>query len=531
MKGSDRPDARGTDRVAEEAPEAAAVRRQVLLNTFSNYAGYFVGLAVWFALTPFILDQLGATLYGLWALIASLVAYGAPIDLGVGLAVTRYVAEFRARGELGGASGLVATALLLFCTLGLVAVALSVPLALIAPEIINVPDDERNTLSWLVVLTGVAIGVQLPATTAYAVLRGLQRFDFINLISVLGTLLMAGSIAGVLLLGGGVLGMAAVMIPLTLLWQVPMIRFIRRTAPELEFGWRGARRDLLRTIAGFSSSVFFINAAGMFKKKTDEFVIGAVLPIARVTPYNIGRRLSDAPELLTHQFIQVMLPLASHLHGKEDRARLRALFVASTRLTLAIFIPVAGALVVLADPLITAWVGEAYDEAAQIVLILTCAGILEITLWPATSVLQGIGRHRPLALFAVGSAMLNLGLSILLVHSNGIQGVALGTLIATAAEVLVVTPYALSVNGVSLRAAVVEAFVPALAPAAPMLLALMGLRELVDPTSLIVVGAIGLAGVPVYVACYLAFRVTFWERQIALRLAFGARVRLRALLP
>ena len=59
-----------------------AIRRYLVVSTLSNYAGQIVTTGVWFALTPFVLHRLGPTQYGLWALVASFVAYGQLLDAG-----------------------------------------------------------------------------------------------------------------------------------------------------------------------------------------------------------------------------------------------------------------------------------------------------------------------------------------------------------------------------------------------------------------------------------------------------------------
>ena len=64
-----------------------AIRRYLVVSTLSNYAGQIVTTGVWFALTPFVLHRLGPTQYGLWALVASFVAYGQLLDFGIGAAV------------------------------------------------------------------------------------------------------------------------------------------------------------------------------------------------------------------------------------------------------------------------------------------------------------------------------------------------------------------------------------------------------------------------------------------------------------
>ena len=89
--------------------------------------------------------------------------------------------------------------------------------------------------------------------TAPAVLRGLQRYDTINLINTAGTILSAAATVVVLLLGGGVLGLVGVSIAVTLAMQAWAIGSIHRIMPELHFGWRGARRRLVRTVISFSS--------------------------------------------------------------------------------------------------------------------------------------------------------------------------------------------------------------------------------------------------------------------------------------
>src|ERR671930_206625 len=112
----------------------SAIARHLLRSTASNVVGQLAVLAVWFALTPFVVHQLGATSYGLWVLVASLIAWGNLLDLGVGAAVTKYVAEFRARGRSEEASDLIATALSIYSVVGLLVVLASAPFALVFPH-------------------------------------------------------------------------------------------------------------------------------------------------------------------------------------------------------------------------------------------------------------------------------------------------------------------------------------------------------------------------------------------------------------
>ncbi len=490
------------------------IRSQVLRNTMSNTVGKIVTLGVWFFLTPFLLHQLGASDYGLWILITSVVAYGSLLDFGVANAITKYVAQYHAEGRLDQARSLVATALWLYLGLGLIAVVLGAVLAPILPALLELPSEQHATASWLTLLSALALAVSLPSATTISVLRGLHRFDLANVVGIIGMALFTGATIGALLLGGGLIGMVAINVPVTLITQIPAIWLINRTAPDLRFGLRGASRKLLKTVTSFSSVLFFINVASQIETKTDEIVIGASLPIANVTPYSIARRLSELPQLLTEQFMKVLMPLASQLHAENDRQRLRALYLASTRLTLAVFMPLALGLTILARPFITVWVGEPYGQYDYLVLILIVASFLVTSQWPAGAILVGMGRHRILALTSLGAAIVNLGLSLALVHRFGLIGVALGTLVPTTIENLCfVLPYAMRVNQVTLRTLLAEIYLPTLLPALPMAAVLYVLREIIHPDSFVAIFAIGGVGLVVYVGSYLLIGAGQAERE------------------
>jgi O-antigen/teichoic acid export membrane protein len=50
-----------------------------------------------------------------------------------------------------------------------------------------------------------------------------------------------------------------------------------------------------------------------------------------------------------------LMPLASQLHAEDDRGRLQAMYTVGTRITIAIFIPLACILCILAGPILAVW--------------------------------------------------------------------------------------------------------------------------------------------------------------------------------
>jgi O-antigen/teichoic acid export membrane protein len=348
-----------------------------------------------------------------------------------------------------------------------------------------------------------------------AIFRGFQRFDLVNLISIAGTLLSAGLTVGMLLGGGGVIGIMLAHLLTSLLMQAPTLWLIRRVAPELRIDLRRASRNRVQAVTAFSASLFVINLAGHLQSKTDEIVIARFLPLSMVAPYALARRFSEAAHILTQQFIKVLLPLASELHANHEDARLRSTYIVSTRLALVTFLPVGCTLLMLSRPLLTLWVGAAYAETNYLVLVLTIAGLIDISQWPAVSILTGMARHQPLAAIAIGSGLTNLALSLVLVQYLGILGVALGTLIPVAIECLgFVLPYALRIIDVRMSELLRAVMWPAMAPALPMIATLYLLQDTFAPTSLFSLATIAAVGLLVYGLGYLIIGASPTERKL-----------------
>jgi O-antigen/teichoic acid export membrane protein len=490
------------------------IRRHVFRSTASNLTGQAVILGTGFVLAPFVLHRVGASDYGLWILITSLTGYASVLEFGISSAIIKYVSELRVKGDREEIHALIGTALTLYTILGILAILFGVAVSFLLPQIIKVPAEEQSEAAKLVLLAAVGLGISIPATIIVGVLKGLQRFDLLNLLYVINTLLGAAATIAVLLLGGGIIGIAAAAIPVTVLTQLPGLWLVRRADPEMRISWRGARRDRVRKVTGFSVKLFVIQIARQLQMRTDEIVIASALPVARVTPYAFGRRLGEIPNTLANQFVTTLMPLASGLHAEKDWTRLRAMYVASARLAVAISAPLAAILSVLSPTILTLWIGPSYATYWPVVLLISVSSVVALSQWPSGSMLQGMARHNILAVTSILNGLINLGLSLFLVRRLGIFGVAIGTLVPAVLEGIVVIPYAMRLLGVGWPRLLRDAWVPALVPLLPAVGVLYALQMALQPQNWIVLGLIAAAGGLIYLAGYLLFRATGSEREM-----------------
>jgi O-antigen/teichoic acid export membrane protein len=275
-------------------------------------------------------------------------------------------------------------------------------------------------------------------------------------------------------------------------------------------------QSVTRRLLGFSWPLLVIDLAALLQSRTDEIVVGIALSLGAIAPYALARRLSTVPRMLAEQFVVLLLPLASELDAVADRERLQLLYLTGVRVSLAIAMPLTGCFLILAVPIVDAWVGPGFEAGAPVMVILAIATAIDLSLWPAGFVLQGINRHRWVAPIALASGLANLGLSLALAQPFGIVGVAVGTLIPTAVEAaLLVTPLALRALGVGPWKFVTQALAPAVLPIVPVLVVLSVASQLVRPLSVLpILLLIALAHL-VYGVVYLATPPASPERDLA----------------
>lgn len=491
------------------------IRQRAFWAAIASGSSRLVELALGFLLTPFILHRLGDENYGLYVLVGAIIGQGALLDFGIAPALIKYVAEHSAKRDHERMRSLIATVQVLYCSIGLLTLLLTVALAAALPYLFNVQALQRDTATMVVLLMGARLAISIPCQTPWAVLWALHKYGQANAIVALRTILTAAATVAVLLLGGGIIGMVAVTIPVTLLIQLIFVWYARRVAPEISFGFRGAGREFAKVVVSYGASMSFADIAYYIQAKSDEIIIGAFLPVSAVSPYAIARRLGVLPQILAEQALGGIVPLTSELDAKGDSDRLRSLYMVGSRVTFSISISTAGVLIALAGPLLTVWVGADYASYAPILLVLTLACVAEISHWPGQVILQGLARHHGLVVPYICGAVAKLGLAVVLVRSLGLMGIALATMISSIAlSVIYVLPYTARTLRSSLLDLFKQAVLPAFIPALPMMGVLYSIVWAVEPIGLVTLGCTAFAGLVTYAFVYLIFCAGNAERDL-----------------
>ena len=189
------------------------------------------------------------------------------------------------------------------------------------------------------------------------------------------------------------------------------------------------RRERLREVTTFSVHMAMIDWANKMNYSMDAAVIGAFVNTSAVAVWAIGQRLAELTQRLANQLNDILFPAVVENDTAARLDRLQMIFVQGTRLSLAAVVPLAGGMLLLAGPLVRAWVGPDFAGSVIVLQILSIIVIVRVGNATASTLLKGAGEHRLIAVTNMGAAIVNVALSIALVRPFGLVGVAVGTLI------------------------------------------------------------------------------------------------------
>jgi O-antigen/teichoic acid export membrane protein len=419
----------------------------LIRNITSNWAALGVNLVVSFFLAPFVVHALGNTYYGIWAVIMQFTGYLYLLDFGVRDSVIRYTAKLQATRRTRSLNRTLTAALMLYAPITVIAIAASAAAAFALPHVFGIEPEKVNETRLVTLLVGLTIAQTFLFNVFTGVLLGFQRFDLNNLVGVVTALLRAGLIVVFLSMDFRIVALAAIQLGITLcqgvLWVYLASMLLRRNGMALKLEKLGWRRfsAIGKRLFGFSIYVFINNVGQKVTVASDAVVIGLFMPVAAVTYYAIAGNLIGYLRQLVRTTAQVFSPMTSHHAALREMDMVRSGLTAGSKLLLTVTVPVVGAYVFMGREFIGLWMGAEYmQKAGDVLIILAATQLLSAPHQTMSNVLYGLSRHRVLAYLRIGEAVVNLVLSIILIHYLGLVGVALGTAIPHTLLVFVILP-------------------------------------------------------------------------------------------
>jgi O-antigen/teichoic acid export membrane protein len=458
------------------------------INTALTAARTVIRGVISLAMLPLLIDRIGSAPTGLFIVATTLTGYFNSVEYGLGLSVTKYVAEHRAAGDAEQLGSILRASLALMCGVGVLVAAALTLLGVFGGQALFAGSAVRHEAVPTLLVAAATALFYWPSRLGGSALEGLERYDLNAIVqtaaaAITFTLiyaatewthsvpLLTGIFCAVMVLEGVCAGALA--------WpHLGLRRGLGR--------WRGTH---LRPALRFGAGLFVMGLADTLIFETDRLVVTAFAGAVAVVAYEVSLRPHNGIRLINGMVTGALVSTCSRLVAQGRSERLRKLVLVGSLYGTVLTVPFVVLTLVLARPILDAWIGHGYGRYAVYVQIFVSYWLMHACGGPVGSAIIGIGRIRVFAWLAAVGALITLGLSIGLAARWGTIGVILGTVIPAWLGFPVSLGLSLRYVGISWTRFAREVLAPAYLPIAAWTLPIVAADWTLRPSGLLALGA------------------------------------------
>jgi len=441
---------------------------ETLRNGLANLVGGVLPALVTVFTTPFVVNTLGDSSYGVLTLITAIIGYFAIIDINITAGSVKYVAEHHATGNIRLRNQTLTSGFVVYLIIGLLGGSLILGFSdVLISRVFAVPDSMHKVAGDTLQLA--ALGFLFGQMHIYlnSVPQAIRRYDQTAIAESLFGVLTPLSSVLVLWLGYGLFEVVAVRIAASLLNILVLGGVIRRLMPDIAFELPTKRT--MGALGRFSGFAYLNRLATVAYAQGDKLILGAFVSMSALTHYAVPFMLVNRVFSLSYRLGSVMFPVASALAANDEVVRLRELYLYSARYVFFINTALAALLTSLAHEILLYWIGPDLAATGTSIMILIAFSSLVDSLTNAPSLVNdGLGKPHITGSFAISRAVMGVCLTLLLVKLLGVIGAALAQLITSAVMALLFVVY---VHGRSVPVSLGDFFRVVVLPSVPVLFA------------------------------------------------------------
>lgn len=385
-------------------------------------------------LTPFIIRTLGQAEYGVYKLSASIIAYLLLLDLGVGNAITRYIAKFQGNGETERAQKFLGIATIYYAVVAVIAVVAGGILIAIFPQVFakGLSAEEIALGQKLLFITMLNAAVTLGTAAFNNTIIACERFAISQGASILQIIVRILLTVLALRRGMGSVGIVTINLLMTVLCRIFFVLYVLfrlRLRPR----FKGIEAGFVREIVVYSSMILLQMVATQLNASIDQVLIGSLVASSStiLAVYGVGTQITQYYQSIGTSFTGVLMPGVVHMveHGADATALTREM-VRIGRIVFMVLGLIEGGFFVCGQQFILLWAGEENREAYLVALILMTAYLFILTESIGTQILWALDQHREQAILKIVIVLLNILLTIALIQWRPLLGATLGTFIS-----------------------------------------------------------------------------------------------------
>lgn len=392
-----------------------------------NYIVIILNMMVGLLYTPYMLRMMGQGEYGLYSLVASVISYLTVLDLGLGNAIVRYTAKFRAEGKTTEQYEMFGMFLVLYVIIGIIAFVAGLGLYFNVDTFfgatMTIEELDKARIMMLFLIFNLA--VTFPMSIFGSIITAYERFVFPKVVNIIRVVL--NTVIMICLLEMGYKAVAMVILQTVFNLLTLVINFFYcKYKLQIKVFFRNFKWGLLKEIAVYSFWIFLNVIMDRIYWSTGQFVLGAFVGTAAVAVFAVAIQLEHIYMQFSTAIAGVFLPkVTSMVARNNNREEISNLFIRTGRIQFIVIASILTGFIVFGRNFIKLWAGSDYDSAYAISLLFFVSLAIPMIQNLGITILQARNQMMFRSLLYIVIAVVSLVFQIVLAKQYGGLGCAI----------------------------------------------------------------------------------------------------------
>lgn len=411
-----------------------------LLSYVSIIASTIVGLLY----TPFLVNLLGKSEYGLYSMVSSIIGYLTVLDLGFGNALIVYTTKYNEKKQYDKVNKMYGMFFVIYSIIGIIAALIGIILYFNVSMLFSetLTDIEIHKLKIMMLILAFNTALTFIFSIYTSIITANEKFVFQKIMSIINTLLKPLFMIPLLFLGFKSITMCIVITIVNVIVLLSNYYYCRKKL-NIKIKYSGFDKVLFKTILGYSIFICLSVIVDKVNWSVDQVILGAVSGTAAVSIYSVASQLNTLFINLSTAVSGVFLPKMSKLVSKGASSEvLTNEMIKIGRIQYYIIFLMATGIILVGKDFFVLWAGKDYSESFYVALILILPGCFPLIQNVGISIMQAMNKYKFKAISTFIMAIFNVIISYFLAIKYGPIGTAIGTAIAlTICNIFIINIY------------------------------------------------------------------------------------------
>jgi O-antigen/teichoic acid export membrane protein len=425
------------DEPLDEFGNRAGGTARFMRNAAASVGRLAVTTLVALVLPAYLTHKLPVKTYSAWVLILQMSAYVGYLDFGVQSGVSKFVAEYEAKGDADGANQRASAGLAIMLITSVIGVLMTLTLAWRVPHLFSeMPSFLYRDVRISLLFVGSSLSFGLLCSVFSAIFLGLQRYTVPMIISIINRGAFTAVVCAAVFFHSSLAIMGVLVASVNVLTGLLQIVAWRRLASRVRVSLYGLDYGVLKKMLAYCS-VLAIWSGGMLCVSGLDVTIVGKYDFSQTGFYSIATLPTNFIISILGAALSPFLPTTSAMSTQRTPTEMGNILSRTTRYSTILMALTGLPLLVCAYPILRLWVGSNYAvHVIGFLRILVVANILRNLCAPYATMLVATEGQKVAIAGASAEAIVNVGCSIYFARHIGAIGVAFGTLLGSLVSVL-----------------------------------------------------------------------------------------------